>query len=161
MRAPDGSGDWIIDGQKVWTTGAQFSDYGIVIVRTNPDVPKHKGLTMFWLDLKDPGVEVKPIHQMSGGSGFNEVFFTNVRIPDAQRLGAVFHFEHDVSRVEPGQQPRVAAGGVHAVAANDHHQVQAAQLARQGLHRQCPARRPPRPRPHRCHPRRGLDGPSP
>jgi hypothetical protein len=68
--APDGSGDWIINGQKVWTTGAQFSDYGIVIVRTNPDVPKHKGLTMFWIDMKDPGVEVKPIHQMSGGSGF-------------------------------------------------------------------------------------------
>jgi alkylation response protein AidB-like acyl-CoA dehydrogenase len=87
-RVDDGSGDWIINGQKVWTTGAQFSDYGIVIVRTNPDVPKHKGLTMFWLDLKDPGVEVKPIHQMSGGSGFNEVFFTNVRVKDSQRLGA-------------------------------------------------------------------------
>ncbi|WP_374657007.1 acyl-CoA dehydrogenase family protein [Phenylobacterium sp.] len=87
-RVNDGSGDWVINGQKVWTTGAQFSDYGIVIVRTNPDVPKHKGLTMFWLDLKDPGVEVKPIHQMSGGSGFNEVFFTNVRVKDSQRLGA-------------------------------------------------------------------------
>ena len=87
-RVDDGSGDWVINGQKVWTTGAQFSDYGIVIVRTNPDVPKHKGLTMFWLDLKDPGVEVKPIHQMSGGSGFNEVFFTNVRVKDSQRLGA-------------------------------------------------------------------------
>ena len=87
-RVPDGSGDWLINGQKVWTTGAQFSDYGIVIVRTNPDVPKHKGLTMFWLDLKDPGVEVKPIHQMSGGSGFNEVFFTDVRVKDSQRLGA-------------------------------------------------------------------------
>lgn len=87
-RVNDGSGDWVINGQKVWTTGAQFSDYGIVIVRTNPDVPKHKGLTMFWLDLNDPGVEVKPIHQMSGGSGFNEVFFTNVRVKDSQRLGA-------------------------------------------------------------------------
>jgi alkylation response protein AidB-like acyl-CoA dehydrogenase len=87
--APDGSGDWIINGQKVWTTGAQFSDYGIVIVRTNPDVPKHKGLTMFWIDMNDPGVEVKPIHQMSGGSGFNEVFFTDVRVKDSQRLGAV------------------------------------------------------------------------
>jgi alkylation response protein AidB-like acyl-CoA dehydrogenase len=88
VRAPDGSGDWLISGQKVWTTGAQFSDYGIVVVRTNPDVPKHKGLTMFWLDMKSPGVEVKPIHQMSGGSGFNEVFFTDVRVPDSQRLGA-------------------------------------------------------------------------
>ena len=88
VRAPDGSGDWLISGQKVWTTGAQFSDFGIVMVRTNPDVPKHKGLTMFWLDMRSPGVEVKPIHQMSGGSGFNEVFFTDVRVPDSQRLGA-------------------------------------------------------------------------
>ena len=88
LRADDGSGDWLISGQKVWTTGAQFSDYGIVVVRTNPDVPKHKGLTMFWLDMKSPGIEVKPIHQMSGGSGFNEVFFTDVRVKDSQRLGA-------------------------------------------------------------------------
>ena len=87
VRADDGSGDWIINGQKVWTTGAQFSDYGIVICRTNPDVPKHKGLTMFWIDFKDPGVVVKPIHQMSGGSGFNEVFFTDVRVKDSQRVG--------------------------------------------------------------------------
>ena len=89
VRADDGSGDWIISGQKVWTTGAQFSDYGIVVVRTDPEAPKHKGLTMFWVDMKDPGIEVRPIHQMSGGSGFNEVFFTNVRVKDSQRLGAV------------------------------------------------------------------------
>jgi alkylation response protein AidB-like acyl-CoA dehydrogenase len=89
VRAPDGSGDWLISGQKVWTTGAQFSDFGIVICRTNPDAPKHKGLTMFWVDMHDPGIEVKPIHQMSGGSGFNEVFFTDVRVKDSQRLGAI------------------------------------------------------------------------
>ena len=89
VRAPDGSGDWLINGQKVWTTGAQFSDFGIVVCRTDPDAPKHKGLTMFWLDMHDPGVEVRPIHQMSGGSGFNEVFFTDVRVKDSQRLGAV------------------------------------------------------------------------
>ncbi len=88
-RASDGSGDWIISGQKVWTTGAQFSDYGIVVTRTDPDAPKHKGLTMFWVDMHDPGIEVRPIHQMSGGSGFNEVFFTNVRVKDSQRVGAV------------------------------------------------------------------------
>ncbi|HEY8571631.1 acyl-CoA dehydrogenase family protein [Phenylobacterium sp.] len=81
--------EWVISGQKVWTTGAQFSDFGIVVCRTNPDVPKHKGLTMFWVDMKDPGIEVRPIHQMSGGSGFNEVFFTNVRVKDSQRLGGV------------------------------------------------------------------------
>ncbi|MDB5448925.1 MAG: dehydrogenase family protein, partial [Phenylobacterium sp.] len=89
VRAPDGSGDWLISGQKVWTTGAQFSDFGIVICRTNPDAPKHKGLTMFWVDMHDPGIEVKPIHQMSGGPGFNEVFFTDVRVKDSQRLGAI------------------------------------------------------------------------
>ena len=79
----------MVNGQKVWTSGAHYSDYGIVLVRTNPDVPKHKGLTMFWLDLRSPGVEIRPIHQMSGGSNFNEVFFTDVRIPDTQRLGEI------------------------------------------------------------------------
>ena len=88
-RAIRDGDDWVVNGQKVWTSGAHYSDYGIVLVRTNPDVPKHKGLTMFWLDLKSPGIEIRPIHQMSGGSNFNEVYFTDVRIPDAQRLGAV------------------------------------------------------------------------
>ena len=89
VKAEDSSGDWIINGQKVWTSGAHYSDFGIVLVRTNPDKPKHKGLTMFWLDLKDPGVDIRPIHQMSGGSEFNEVYFTDVRVKDSQRLGAV------------------------------------------------------------------------
>jgi alkylation response protein AidB-like acyl-CoA dehydrogenase len=88
-RAVRDGDEWVINGQKVWTTGAQFSDFGIVITRTNPDAPKHKGLTMFWVDMKDPGIEVRPIHQMSGGSGFNEVYFTDVRVKDSQRLGAV------------------------------------------------------------------------
>lgn len=88
-RAIRDGDDWVVNGQKVWTSGAHYSDYGIVLVRTNPDVPKHKGLTMFWIDLKSPGVEIRPIHQMSGGSNFNEVYFTDVRIPDSQRLGAV------------------------------------------------------------------------
>ena len=87
--ANDGTGDWIIRGQKIWTSGAQNSDYGILITRTDADVPKHKGLTMFWLSMKSPGVEIRPIKQANGQSGFNEVFFTDVRIPDAQRLGAV------------------------------------------------------------------------
>ena len=81
--------DWVINGQKVWTSGAHYSDFGIVLVRTNPDAPKHKGLTMFWLDMKSPGVEVRPIHQMSGGRDFNEVYFTDVRVKDSQRLGPV------------------------------------------------------------------------
>ncbi len=81
--------DWIINGQKVWTTCAQFADYGIVLTRTNPDAPKHKGLTMFYIDMKSPGVEVRPIVQMNGQSEFNEVFFTDVKIPDSQRLGDI------------------------------------------------------------------------
>ena len=89
VRADDDSGDWIINGQKVWTSGAQFSDFGIVITRTDPDVPKHKGLTMFWIDMKDPAIDVRPIHQMSGASGFNEVYFTDLRVKDSQRVGPV------------------------------------------------------------------------
>lgn len=89
VQATDGSGDWIINGQKIWTSGAQHSDYGIVITRTDPTVVKHKGLTMFWLSMKTPGIEVRPIKQANGQSGFNEVYFTDVRIPDSQRLGAV------------------------------------------------------------------------
>ena len=79
--------EWVINGQKVWTSGAHYSDYGILLVRTDPNVPKHKGLTMFIVDMKQPGVDVRPIHQASGGSEFNEVYFTDVRIPDADRLG--------------------------------------------------------------------------
>ncbi len=86
-RAVKGGDDWILNGQKIWTSGAHYADYGIVLVRTDPDAVKHKGLTMFWIDMKAPGVETKPIHQMSGSSGFNEVFFTNVRLKDSQRLG--------------------------------------------------------------------------
>ena len=84
----DGDG-WVINGQKVWTSGAHYCDWGIVLVRTDPSVPKHAGLTMFFIDMKSPGVEVRPIKQISGASHFNEVYFTNVRVPDAQRLGPV------------------------------------------------------------------------
>ena len=81
--------EWIISGQKVWTTGAQFSDLGEVICRTDPDLPKHKGLTGFIVDMHAPGVEVRPLRQMTGGASFNEVFFTDVRVPDDHRLGDV------------------------------------------------------------------------
>ena len=80
---------WIINGQKIWTSGAHYSDYGILITRTDPTVPKHKGLTMFYIDMRSPGVEVRPIKQANGMQEFNEVFFTNLRVPDSQRLGAV------------------------------------------------------------------------
>ena len=88
-RAEKHGDDWIINGQKIWTSGAHYSDFGILITRTDPTVPKHKGLTMFFLDMKSAGVEVKPIKQANGQSEFNEVYFTDVRIPDSQRLGSV------------------------------------------------------------------------
>ena len=88
-RAEKHGDTWTINGSKIWTTGAQFSDYGILLTRTDPNVPKHKGLTMFYLSMKSPGVDIRPIKQASGGSGFNEIFFTDVKIPDSQRLGEV------------------------------------------------------------------------
>ena len=81
--------DWVINGQKIWTSGAHYSDFGILVTRSDPSVPKHKGLTYFFLDMKSAGVDIQPIKQISGGANFNQVFFTDVRIPDAQRLGAV------------------------------------------------------------------------
>jgi alkylation response protein AidB-like acyl-CoA dehydrogenase len=89
MRAERDGDEWILNGQKVWTTGAQHSDYGAIIARTNPDAPKHRGITMFIIDFKAPGVEVRPLRQMNGASSFNEVFFTDVRVPDANRIGEV------------------------------------------------------------------------
>jgi len=82
--------EWILNGQKVWTSGAQYSDIGEIITRTSsyPD-SRHRGLTMFLVDMKAPGVEVRPLRQMTGGASFNEVFFTDVRVPDEMRLGDV------------------------------------------------------------------------
>lgn len=88
-RAVRDGDDWVINGQKVWTSGAHYSDYGIVITRTDPTVPKHRGLTMFFLSMKSPGIEIRPIKQANGDHSFNEVFFRDVRVSDAQRLGEV------------------------------------------------------------------------
>ena len=88
-RADRDGDDWVINGQKIWTSGAHYSDWGILVTRSDPTVPKHKGLTFFFLNMHTPGVEIKPIKQISGRSNFNEVYFTDVRIPDAQRLGDV------------------------------------------------------------------------
>jgi len=88
-RAEKNGDNWIVNGQKIWTSGAHYSDYGLLITRTDPNVPKHKGLTMFFLDMKSKGVEVRPIKQANGMQEFNEVYFTDVVIPDHQRLGNV------------------------------------------------------------------------
>ena len=88
-KAVQDGDDWIINGQKVWTSGAQFCDYGIIVVRHDPNLDKHAGMTFFFVDMKSPGIDIKPIKQITGGSSFNEVYFNDVRIPDSQRLGAV------------------------------------------------------------------------
>ncbi len=88
--------DWVVNGQKVWTTLAHVADYGILLTRTDPDRPKHAGLTMFVVDMHAPGVTMRPLRQMGGQADFNEVFFDDVRIPDSERLG------------EPGEGWRVA-----------------------------------------------------
>ena len=81
--------EWVIDGQKVWTSTANLSPWGFAICRTNPDVPKHAGLTAFIVPLDAPGLEVRPIRQMTGGASFNEVFLTGVRVGDDMRIGEV------------------------------------------------------------------------
>ena len=88
-RAVRDGDDWVVNGQKVWSSGAQFSAFGELIARTEPNAPKHAGLTAFMLPMDTPGVTVRPIRQMSGGSSFNEVFLDDVRIPDRLRLGPV------------------------------------------------------------------------
>jgi alkylation response protein AidB-like acyl-CoA dehydrogenase len=81
--------EWVVNGQKIWTSGAHYSQRGMIVTRTDPSAKKHAGITYFIVDMDSPGIEIRPIKQINGSSDFNEVFFTDVRIPDENRVGAV------------------------------------------------------------------------
>jgi acyl-CoA dehydrogenase len=86
-RAVRDGDEWVVNGQKVWTSGAHYCDYGILLARTDLDVPKHRGITYFLIDMRQPGIDVRPLKQMTGGSHFSEVFLTDARVPHEAILG--------------------------------------------------------------------------
>jgi len=111
-RAVRDGDEWLITGQKVWTSGAQYSDIGEIICRTDPDLPKHKGLTGFLVDMNAPGVEVRPLRQMTGGATFNEVFYNDVRVPDDHRLGDVNQGWTVALTTLMNERASIGAGGI-------------------------------------------------
>ena len=122
-RAVRDGDEWVVNGQKVWTSSAHVARFAILVARTNPEVPKHRGMTYFLCDMTDPGVDVRPLRQITGEAEFNEVFLTDVRIPDTQRLGdegqgwAVANTTLNTERVAIGGKPAPREGGMIGVVA--------------------------------------------
>ncbi len=105
------SGDWILDGQKIWTSGAQYCKWGMIVTRSDPDAAKHAGITYFVVDMQAPGVEIRPIRQINGATNFNEVFFSGVRVPDANRVGAVNDGWRGAITTLMNERASIGAGG--------------------------------------------------
>jgi alkylation response protein AidB-like acyl-CoA dehydrogenase len=122
-RAVRDGDDWIVNGQKVWTSVAHLSSWGMLVVRTNPDAPKHDGLSYFIVDMKSPGVTIRPLYQITAEAEFNEVFFDNVRIPHANMLGvegqgwrvAITTLMNERVAIGGGGPKKKGAGGISQV----------------------------------------------
>lgn len=112
-RAVRDGDDWIVTGQKVWSSYAHLAEAGQLLARTNPDVEKHQGLTMFIIDMKSPGVEVKPLRQMTGDYHFNEIFLSEVRVPDRNRVGAPGEGWRAVQATLMSERHAVASGATN------------------------------------------------
>jgi acyl-CoA dehydrogenase len=115
----EATGDWLIDGQKIWTSGAQYCKWGMIVTRTDPTAAKHAGITYFIVDMESPGIEIRPIKQINGATNFNEVFFTAVRVPDENRVGAVNDGWRGAITTLMNERASIGGGGAGGVSYED------------------------------------------